>query len=236
MLRLIRPVVLLSLLGLTACITSGSKHAMDSAAVLSKRSDHVEVSALSYRPLALGETVEIDVTAQHPVLLLDKYETVYAQGFALPQWTAPYMLKISSYMIGPPEDPAVYYPTILFLDAEHREVRRSHLSSFTFRRGGFNENSNLNGTLFINQANRDEVYAVLVSQRQAAHGSMILNNIAVQQAAIVVPVGAGSLTWMVPTGARESTAATAASATGKLRLVVENYQPVEMGNKPPPTR
>lgn len=232
MLSVIRPGVLMSLLALAACSISGSKHAMDSVDVLSRRNDHVQMADLVYRPLALGETVDIEVTATDPVLLLDKYETVYAKGFALPPWTAPYMLKISSYIIGSPQDPAVYYPTVLFLDAQYREVRRSHLSSFTFRRGaGFSDDSNLNGTIFINQANREEVYAVLVSQRQAAHGSMVMNNIAVQQAAIIVPVGAGSLTWMVPTGAKESTAATAASATGKLRVIVEAYRPAETGAK-----
>jgi hypothetical protein len=231
--RSLRAVMLLALIGLSACVTSGSKHAASSADVLSKRSNFVEPPALTYRPVALGETVEFEINDLDPVILLDKHETVYAKAFALPKWTAPYMLKVSSYIIGPADDPAVYYPTAIFLDANYQEVRRSHLSAFTFRRGGFNENSNLNGTLFINQANSQEAYVMIVSQRQAAHGSLVVNNVAVQQTAIMMPGSYGAAMWVIPMGAKESAAATAASATGRLKLVVENYQPVEMGEKKP---
>lgn len=214
-------------LGLAACVTSGSKMAWESIETLSRRSDHVEIPALAYTPLGKGQVLEVDVTDKDPVIRFEG-ESVYAKAFALPEWTGPYMLKVSSYMIGSPEDPAVYYPTVVFLDAQFRELRRSQLNAFSFRRANFQERNNLNGTLFVNEANRNEVYALVVSQRQAADGSTVVNSLMVQQTPIVVPVGYGTMTWMVPTRSHESSARTAASATGRLKLTVEDYKPVEI--------
>lgn len=224
--------VAVSAASLGACVQSGAKLAADSAAILEKRTNHADLPSLTYKPVMLGETHEITIGEADPVILLDKYETVYAKAFALPKWTAPYMLKVSSYFSGSHQDPAVYYPTAIFLDEKYQELRRSHLSNFAFRRAGVQEGSALSGTIFVNEANKREAYMIIVSQRQAANGSVILNNIAVQQTAVVIPTAYGSMTWMAPPmGAQETTASTAAMASGKLKLIVEGYNPVGIGEK-----
>ncbi|MBX3455488.1 MalM family protein [Ferrovibrio sp.] len=225
---------LLLLTALSACVTAGGQYAQKSAETLAKRTDYLPLDRLTYRTLTIGELIDQEVGEADSVILLDQHEATYAKAFALPQWNEPYMVKIDSHVVGAMHDPAVFYPTVLFLDAGFREVRRSDPSAFTLRRDSFSGNAVLNGTLFVNKSNSEEAYMVIVSQRRHADNARALHSIAVQQTMVMVPVGGGMMmTWMLPGGARESSATMIPAASGRLKLRLENYRPVEMSGKPP---
>ena len=232
--RLLCRLALLLLPALSACVMSGGQYARNSVETLAGRDDRLPLDKLTYRALTIGEPIDLEVGAADPVILLDQREATYAKAFALPRWTGPYMVKIDSYVVGALHDPAVYYPTVLFLDAAFKETRRSLPSDFTLRRDSFSGNAVLKGTLFLNQSNSAEAYMVIVSQRQGMENPQTLHSIVLQQTMVMVPVGGGGMmAWMLPGGARETSAPMIAAASGRLKLQLENYRPVEIGADKP---
>lgn len=218
----------LAVLLVAGCVTSGREFAIKGEQALAERAGAAKpIHLIDYTPLPFGEPLELELNQLDQVVALDS-DVAFTKAFALPQWTVPASLKVKSFRVGAPQDPAILYPVVIFLDEAFRETRRSEARQFVYRREGFNEGDGLSATFFLNESNRNERYVLVMSRRKDADGSMSLSTHVVQITPVVVPVGAGSITWMIPTGGQDFATPMAASPSGKLKLHFEEYRPQRM--------
>lgn len=224
-----RIILALAIAGLlSACVTSGAKISQDAeAALIQRQNSAVTVEKLTFHPLKTGDVLPLELGAADPVLLVDN-EYAFVKAFALPQWNGSYMIKVASFRVGSPIDPAILYPTVVFLDEAFKETRRSSPQQFVYRREGLNTGDGLHATFFFNEANRGDRYLILASRRQLPEGNTRLSGYTVNMTPITVPVGAGAVTWVVPTSAANHNTPMAASASGRVSLEVQAYQPIRI--------
>jgi hypothetical protein len=135
------------------------------------------------------------------VIRLSDGEKSFARLYKLPPWTGVYSIKLSSYMLGNLEDPALFYPRATMLDANFKPTRNTIQKDFTFRTLG--ERGLISADLWVNEADKRDAY-MLVSAEPRAQVSEQINPLQSSGGVpMIVPIGPVILVWRVPVGGTE---------------------------------
>lgn len=220
------------------CATTGQKHIESSLAQLETAK---EVRSANELPVA-GD-LSFDKVAEFPLgsdkaehVMLDRVwnrasgDRSFARLFRLPQWASPYSIQVSSYVVGPPNDPALFYPRFTLLDNDFRVTRQSVSTQFAYR-AGISGRHGLSARVFLNEGNRDERYLLISGEPRV---SVEVLKSAMQTSGtqpVTIPVKGGFLMWMIPTGSSEQPTPMQAAAGGTLQLKLEAYAPKIVGEK-----
>lgn len=212
---------------LGGCASNGSQHILQAE---EQRANAIVVSGLRELPalpLKWDANEEVTMTLdasgkEKPFAIVGAHgETEIVQLIKLPTWSAPYGINLTSFAVGGLGDPALFYPKLVFLDANFRTTRQTRQSDFVYRSVGVQGGISTN--VFVNESNRGEAYLAIFSENRDG----VTEQESVMQTSgatpLIVPIGPYIVTWMVPTGGTELPKKLRALAVGPVRLRVAPY-------------
>ena len=209
------------------CVTAGSQTVKTGNEQLQASQKGVAAfDQIGYESVEMGKPLRFAVDEN-----LSYIETAgrrrFLKGFRLPAWSGSYALKLSSFRLGTPADPAILYPDVRVLDAQFREVGAIPASAYLFRT--LSGSDALTTTFFFNSHSAGETY-VVISERRIADADLDSTQ---QNVTSTVPVSvygrSAIVTWMIPTGSSTAPVKMAASPVGQLEITFEPYRPLKVG-------
>ena len=202
----------------TACATSGRETALAARQELDQR-NAVNVRDIAYTPLLLGQTVAASLGSQAAVLREGERRT-YARGFELPQASGTLAVSVSALRTGTVADPAIVYPDVRFLDAEHRVVGRIAADRYVYR--NTDNGPGLTADAFVDPAMRARY--LLVTERPIAEAEHVVTQSNSRGVVpLIVPIGVFVFFWAIPTGSSSPDVPMYASPAGPVSIKVDNY-------------
>jgi hypothetical protein len=212
---------------LGGCATNGTQRILRAEEQRASATVVAGLSAVPVVPLQWNANEEVTMTlpreASDPQFAIPGVhgERQIVQLLKLPTWSQPYGINLTSFAVGGLSDPALFYPKMVFLDANFRTTRQTRQSDFVYRSVG--AQGGVSTTVFMNQADRNEAYLAILSETQEG----ITEQDSVMQSSsatpVVVPIGPYIVTWMVPTGGAEPPRKLRALAVGPLRLRIAPF-------------
>ncbi len=173
---------------------------------------------LSYRPLKPTEAVKFELNDRSQVIEEAGVKR-YALGFSLPAGVRPLSLRIASWQLGTPQDPAILYPEVRLLDADFKSVQIMSSDSIVYRTSI--EHGELAAVFFLNEPMGDERYVLITNRALSDADLMDSQSYNTGNTAVALPGGG---VWFVPTGSNSAPVKMIASPTGKLEIEIDKYQ------------
>lgn len=218
----------LALAALAGCATQGAQHILRAEEQRASAIVFPGLGALPAVPLKWDANEEAVMTLEpnsdeKPFAIVGPGgETEIVRLLKLPPWSAPYGINVTSFAVGGLADPALFYPKLVFLDADFRPTRQTRQSDFVYRSVG--AQGGISTDVFVNEANRGDTYLAIFSESREG----LTEQESVMQSSgampLVVPIGPYVVTWMVPTGGAEPPRKLRALAVGPVRLRVAPYR------------
>ena len=99
------------------CVTTGSQHVKTGNERLQASLKSVATfEEIEFQPVEMHKPLRFAIDENSPHIVTDGRKR-FLKGFRLPAWSGSYVLKLASYRLGTPTDPAVLYPDVRVLDA-----------------------------------------------------------------------------------------------------------------------
>lgn len=130
-------------------------------------------------------------------------EPVFARLFTLPQNTVSYAVKITTNVLGGRENPAVYYPRMVFLDGAFNVTRHTTQKEFRFRGSGVA--GVISATVFVNPQNGNERHVVVLEEppKEIAEQLSLIAGQAPAPMLLPLPLKIAEMMWVVASTSNE---------------------------------
>lgn len=204
---------------LSGCARTGGEVVAQGQAALQSSNQLVsDVTGIGFPFLEIDKVTEFSLDGQSKVMERDGVR-YFVQGFALPEVSPPFSISVASIAQGGPESPAILYPSVRLLDANHQAIDEIALDQFVFR--GSAMGGELSAEVFINDSARSPTF-IVIENRRVDDSNLVISQ---SNLTSVAPLTAGAAMIFVPTGTSSDPVPMKAAATGKLTLLVARYQP-----------
>jgi hypothetical protein len=229
----IRGALVLAAFSLQGCQTTGpSSQAVGSPAVAAEATRKVDrLDRVAALPVGFENSVETTLVSGDPARDVrwepSDREASYVRLLKLPPWTAPYSINTLSYVEGGIEAPAIFFPRLVFLDAQFKVTRESKATDFVYRLGG--RYGALAATHFVNEVDRQEAYVAIVAEPSSSRFELTSNLQSQMSIPVVVPVGPVMLVWNISRGGAEAPTSMKALESGTLLLQLKKYELKKFG-------
>ncbi|MEQ1595296.1 MAG: MalM family protein [Casimicrobium sp.] len=156
-------------------------------------------------------------------------EPVFARLFTLPQHNVSYAVKITTSVLGGRENPAVYYPRMIFLDESFNVTRHTTQRDFRFRGSGVA--GVISATVFVNPQNRNERYLVVVEEppKDVAEQLSLIAGQAPPPMVLPLPLKLAEMMWVVASTSNEPERKLRAMRAGVYDLTFTPYKARKLG-------
>jgi maltose operon protein len=154
-----------------------------------------------YEKLALPDSRNFKIDENSQAFVFDTGKS-YFKAFELPEYSSPYKISVKSYMMGETVKTGyIFYPAVIFLNAEYEVTRIIETGLFRYAKAGLSETwgpgRKLEGTIHIDRDNSNERYMLILTTEE------LLGATEEDEVPVMIPVIFPGFVGVIPTWKKE---------------------------------